>query len=491
MITSAAPRSLLLAAAVACLPSFLQSMDTDTVTSFRLGSSLGSHMVLQRDATNPFWGTDKPGTGITIRVDGQSWTGMADAEGRWEIPIGPFQPGEPLTIEITGTETHALEDVLVGEVWIASGQSNMEWPLIATVTGEQDVANANHPNIRLLTIPHAQAVTPQAFVKNDGWRACTPESAIYFSAVAYHFACALQEELDVPIGIVANAWGGAGMEAYTPLDRMAQSPDLAWTAGDQRASLDRLAEPLHDGVDTYMPEIQHIPALLYNAMVHPVAPLRARGIIWYQGETNAIRAHQYVELTRTMVEAWREDFRDPEMPFLYVQLAGLKFDWASWPYMFDAQRRCLEIPHTAMATAIDLGDPGDIHPRNKRDVGLRLALAARAIAYGHDVVHSGPLVTSAVSEGRDVRVTFDHIGSGLVATDEAGHVSGFELAGPDGVFHPANARIDGATVVVSADSVSDPQIVRYDWDEMPGCALRNREGLPASPFHEVIIQTPR
>jgi sialate O-acetylesterase len=453
------------------------------MSAFRLGSPFGSHMVLQRDMRLPIWGRDDAGQSVTIRVNDQAWSGVTDRSGRWEIEVGPFQVGDPLRIQINGSQQQVLEDVLVGEVWLASGQSNMEWPLIAAAGAEEEVPRADFPAIRLLTIPKTTAETPNDFVDNDGWQVCTPQSAAPFSAVGYFFARELHVKLGgIPIGVICNAWGGAAMEAYTPLPVLAADPSLQWAVHlhSECVSLRRSAP---EGTpEEQLPIINHIPALLYNAMLHPIAPLRIRGVIWYQGESNVARADQYTHLSERMITAWRTALRDEDLPFLYVQLAGFRAGWPGWSELVDAQRRTLQVPNTAMATAIDIGEAEDIHPRNKLEVGLRLARAARALAYGEQITPCGPLVQQATREGSRVLVTFENAIGGLVARRGNESVAGFELAGEDGIFHPAVALIEGESLIVSSDAVSVPRQVRYAWSDFPDCDLANREDLPASPF---------
>ncbi|HMP08578.1 MAG TPA: sialate O-acetylesterase, partial [Lacipirellulaceae bacterium] len=308
----------------------------------------------------------------------------------------------------------------------------------------------------------------------QGWVRVTPESVARCSAVGYYFARELQRELDVPIGLVGCNWGGTPMEAWT--SRKALRSRAAFAA---RVDADD-APPANDQeAEARTRAPHHRPGVLFGGMTAPVIPYAIRGVIWYQGESNAGRHAEYAELSRLMIADWRQRWNQGDFPFLLVQLAGWEPGGDSWPYLREAQADTLEAPNVGMAVAIDIGDRTDIHPRNKQEVGRRLALAAQAIAYGEDVPYAGPTFRDLSIDGRRARVAFDHVYDGLRAN---GDLIGFEIAGADGRFVPAHAEIDGEEVVVSSDEVAEPTQVRYAWAAYPEANLRNAAGLPAVPF---------
>ena len=451
-----------------------------TSQSFRLGTPFGDHMVLQRGEKVPIWGADAPGQRIAITDGTHTWKTRTTESGKWLTKIGPFKSGgDPLTVTITGSQTEVLDDVLVGEVWLASGQSNMEFALSRSSEATQEIPLSGFPEIRLLKIPHDAALEPVDFAKNDGWSACTPESAATFSAVAYYFAKELHERLDVPVGVIQSTWGGTPMEAWTRLDAMKDDPRLSWTADNQPKQADTTKPPARKkAAATKATPGKNAPGRLYNGMINPLLPFKFRGVIWYQGEANVLRASDYRYLSEKMITDWRKQF-GTDFPFLFVQLAGFEGKRPGWVEIMEAQQQTLEVPKTGMAIAADVGNRGNIHPTDKKTVGHRLALAARGLVYGENLVYSGPTLASAKKADRKAVLQFDHIGRGLVLKPD---ISSFELAGPDGAFHQATANLDGARVVVQSPEVSDPRSLRYAWKDYPDCSLYNAEGLPASPF---------
>jgi sialate O-acetylesterase len=359
--------------------------------------------------------------------------------------------------------------VLVGEVWIASGQSNMQWPVNRSANAEQTIAQSANPKLRLLTVPRAASDTPLDTV-DVKWVECGPDTVPEFSAVAYFFGRLLQARLGVPIGLINTSYGGTPSEAWTSRAALEAVPDFkpllteppAGTNAPQRATG------------------------LYNAMIHPLIPYAIKGAIWYQGESNAGRAHQYRTLFPTMIQNWRHDWGQGDFPFLYVQLAPFHKKVtepgdSQWAELREAQRLTLtSSPNTAMAVITDVGDEDDIHPQQKQPVGERLALSALALAYGKDVVHSGPTFKNMEVKNGEVVLNFDNIGGGLVAHGES--LTGFTVAGKDQKFHPAQAEIRGNQVVLTCEAVTAPVAVRYGWADYPVVNLANREGLLASPF---------
>ncbi len=441
----------------------------------RLPSILGDHMVVQRDRPVSLWGWDDAGAGVTVTLGQASATATADADGRWMVQLPAMAAGGPHTITIEGTSTVTLKDVLVGEVWLCSGQSNMEWTVLRSANPAEEVAAANHPLIRHIKIGRAPTETTQDDAPAGGWQVCSPETAGNFTAVGYYFARHLNGELQVPIGLIGSNWGGTRIEPWTPPVGFQNVPALKEIA----ENLENLPAKTAEG------RVNHqSPLALYNGMIHPLLPFAIRGAIWYQGESNNGEGMLYYEKMKALIHGWRSVWNDPEMPFYYVQLAPYRYkvDPERLPGIWEAQLKTLEVPHTGMAVTVDIGDVTDIHPLNKQDVGKRLALWALAKTYGQsDLVHSGPLYRSLEIEGGRAIISFDHVGGGLVSRDGQS-LSHFQIAGDDGQFVEAQAEIVGQTVVVSAESVPQPVAVRFGWHQEAEPNLSNREGLPASPF---------
>ena len=624
----------------------------------RLPAVIGDNMVLQRGMKVPLWGWADPGEEIHLSV---SWHRMerrttADADGEWTLTIKTPPAGGPYEIALQGENSIALRNVMVGEVWICSGQSNMEWPLHSVNNAEQELAAADYPQIRLFTVQRKIANAPEADCAGQ-WSACNPETVPGFSAVGYFFGRYLHKELGVPVGLINTSWGGTVAEAWTGseglekmpefkalLERIAKAranPDAAlkkyqaeldewqkkidaagaqgrsaiepgfddsdWQEMELPASWEQAGLPDFDGLVWFRKTVEvpdswagkelmlelgpiddqdttwvngvkvgahtgpgkwqalrkykvasgiikagrnvvtvqvldtgggggingvpgqmklqpvganddaislaggwrykvgynlasmppqpqppvwvnnpNAPAVLYNGMIAPLLPFGIRGAIWYQGESNASRAYQYRELFPTMISNWRQKWDQGAFPFLFVQLANYMATQpepgqSAWAELREAQFMTLQLAHTGMATIIDIGEANDIHPRNKQDVGKRLALWALGETYDRDLVYSGPLYKSMESKGDKIVLHFDHIGSGLAAQGD-GPLKGFAIAGSDRKFVWANAQIEGDTVVVGSDEVSEPVAVRYAWANNPVCNLCNQSGLPASPF---------
>ncbi|MCO8120121.1 beta galactosidase jelly roll domain-containing protein [Stieleria sp. TO1_6] len=605
------------------------------------------HMVLQRDIKAPVWGWSKPGQTVTVSIAGQQASATAGDDGRWMATVGPLTAGGPHTLQVTGTETVSVNDVLVGDVWICSGQSNMEWPVQAANNARQEIAEANYPQIRLFTVPKRVSPSPQQTVDGQ-WQRCTPQTVGGFSAVGYFFGRELDQQLDVPIGLVHTSWGGTIAEAWTSAEALMTMDDFrpavtslqnviaaqssgkldfnqlmqkwwnendpgskqAWNAADVDASdwksmnvpglwesqglsdFDGIvwfqtavdvsqedagkAAVLHlGGIDdrdttwvngqmvgamndwnaqrnysidsgilqagrnvitirvldtgggggmhgqpqqlsleikggktlplagqwsykvstalkdtTTAPQpLQNNPnvvTVLYNGMLAPLVPYGIRGAIWYQGESNAGRSMQYRTLLPTMIADWRARFGQGEFPFLVVQLANFMAPQqqpveSGWAELREAQwLTARNDQNVGLALAIDIGQADDIHPRNKQEVGRRLALSALEIAYHQDVVSGGPRFVSAEFKDGKAYLKFDRIGAGLVAQGDK--LNGFAIAADDKKFVWGDAEIQADTVVVSAATIKSPTAVRYGWANNPDCNLYNQSGLPASPF---------
>jgi sialate O-acetylesterase len=443
-----------------------------------LASMFSDHMVLQRDLRVPVWGRAERGAQVTVTLDGKSATATADDDGAWRASLEPHAAGGPFELVVSaGDHKLTLGDVLVGDVWIASGQSNMEWPVAASNDAEAENAAADFPQIRFIDVPNVVGDAPRTEFENAAWEVCEPGKIGRWSAVAYFFGRELNRELKVPIGLVGCNWGGTPMEAWTSREALESSDtfDAALADDAREPANDEEAEARRRGA-------QNRPARLFNGMLSAVVPYGIRGVIWYQGESNAGRHQEYAELTRLMIGDWRNRWGQGDFPFFVVQLAGWEPGGESWPFLREAQVDALSVPNTGMALAIDIGDRQDIHPRNKQEVGRRLALAARAIAYDDDVVYSGPTFKEVAFDGGKARLTFDHIGGGLMAGREGGELKGFEIAAADGKFVPAKASVDGEAVVAWSDAIADPKAVRYNWAAFPDGNLTNAEGLPAVPF---------
>lgn len=606
--------------------------------------------VVQRDRPLPVWGWASPGAKIQVDFDGRSATAKASADGAWRVELPAHAAGGPYALRVRGDgETVTVKDVLIGDVWLASGQSNMEWPLLQTDGAQAEIARADDPLIRHFKVPKSWSEKPESRLAGGAWVAASPQTVGEFSAVAYYFARELRKTTGVPIGIVDSSWGGSAIEAWMNLDMLGVDPaTLAEKMRQKRAANDEVAAKTQaliarwrtassaqdshwaaaeldesdwadirvpaswesngyvgmDGVAWYrttfqlnareaqddlelgvgqiddsdsvwvngqlvggmqqswnVPRRYKVPAavlrpgsntvavkvtdvsgnggiagsaeqvyvrpaggqphplagewkfrtaevrvsllddknqietLLYNAMIHPLQPYPLSGVIWYQGEANAYPGgdHRYRDQFAAMIRGWRADWNAPEMPFLWAQLAN----WISggdtadaqgsvqspWAVLRESQSATLALPATAQAVIIDVGDADDIHPRDKRTVGHRLALAARHVAYGEELVYSGPVYREMAVEDRRAIVRFDMLGSALAVRGGGADVHGFEIAGADKVFHSAQARIVGDTVVVNSPKVARPAAVRYAWSDNPSSAdLTNREGLPASPF---------
>jgi sialate O-acetylesterase len=472
----------------------------------RLPKILSSHMVVQRDRPIHIWGWSDPGEEIRVTLNSATESTTASDLGRWSVYLPPQPAGGPVQIRVEGNNTIVLDDVLIGDVWFASGQSNMQFPLKGFPTAPlnnsaEEISRANQPNIRLLFVPNKASSFPLRDYE-QGWIACTPETAANFSAVAYFFGRDLAAAEHVPIGLIDSSWGGTPAGSWVSLEGVSSDAGLMPVFAEHVRMADEEADvPLHRAADARaiaaaraanQPPPRHswhpnfeswTPAWLFNGMVAPALPFPIKGVIWYQGESDSgiDRASMYAKVFPALIADWREHWQEGNFPFLYVQISNYKSNAKqNWPIVREAQRRTLAVTNTGMAVTIDIGNPNNVHPSDKQDVGRRLALAARAIAYGEKIEYSGPLFRQISIDNSNVRVWFDHAESGLVAKD--GPLEGFEIAGTDRRFVTATARIDGDTVIVSSPGVPDPKYVRYGWANAPVVNLFNSIGLPASPF---------
>jgi sialate O-acetylesterase len=622
-----------------------------SASGVELPALFSDHMVLQRELPVPVWGTATPREQIVVTVAGQRKETVAAEDGRWRVVLDPLAAGGPYEMVVAGREEVRFSDVLIGEVWLGSGQSNMEMPLAGwgrILDYETEIARADYPEIRLFQVERVTALRPQTDVASDGWRHCSPEAVEEFSSTAYFFARRIHRETGIPVGIIHSSWGGTVAEAWTSArsletlddfreavqglgglterdveemeqafeeamrereraiandDKGLQTGSKSWAAGDlddsawptmslpskwedaELPDLDGVVwfrrqvdmpsgwsgedlvlslGPIDDADETFfngqligateqwdLPRVYSVPAnlvrsgsnviavraldtylggglwgepgdlklqrpggesislagpwlyqvgleleplppspsdpnqptVLYNGMIKPLAPYAIRGVIWYQGESNSSRAYQYRSLFSTLIRDWRKLWGQGDFPFYFVQLAAFDpglLEKDKWPELREAQLMALSLPETGMAVAIDIGNPNDVHPKNKQEVGNRLARLALKRVYGQEVADSGPLYRSADREGTVMRIAFDRTEGGLEA--KGGALRGFVVAGEDREFHPAEARIDDETVVVWSSKVPEPVAVRYGWEDAPDCNLYDQAGLPASPF---------
>ena len=476
----------------------------------RLPKVLSSHAVLQRDAPIHIWGSSNPGELVTVRFHDQTRMAAANNIGLWSLWLMPEHAGGPYTLTAQGNSEGGtavtLSDVLVGDVWLASGQSNMEMPLkgfpdLPIRNSAQEVAQANLPTVRLLRIEKKSSDYPL----NDNsatWTACTPETAAEFSAVAYFFGKEINTREHVPIGLIDSTWGGTPVESWISLDTLGSDASLmpvfatrAQLAHDfSTVDLAISAEKLENeaAAQAHQPLPKHPwhrseeswrPTALYNGMIAPETPYTIKGAIWYQGESNTDprSAPLYARLLPALIADWRAQWKQGNFPFLFVQISNFNSPESDFGTVRDAQRRTLSVTNTAMAVTLDVGERDNIHPADKQTVGARLALATRAIVYSEPQLEfSGPLFRTATVEGSGMRVWFDHAKNGLAS--HGSDVKGFEIAGEDGKFVTATAKIDGATVLVQAAGVKQPRSVRYAWQNFTDANLFNKENLPASTF---------
>lgn len=508
----------------------------------RLPNLFGDHMVLQRDAPVAVWGRAEPGESVSVKFAGQAVGTKADGEGKWRVVLAPIaMRAQPSEMEVAGKNTLRFQDVVVGDVWLCSGQSNMAMSL-DRCDSAADLAAADLPGIRFLVVggkgvmeTRFPSAYPEEDIARDAkaglWHVVQPQSAGDMSGVAFYFARKVYKETGVPIGLLDSSVGGTRIESWFSPDAALGISELAdlrrqyeekvvrwraslpaaiakvepWAAEAKKALANGgpiPREPEWPGNPVYNPgdNPRGVPYGLYYGMIHPLRPWRIKGVTWYQGEGNVGEGTLYVAKMRALVAEWRKAWGQGDFPFYFVQLASLgpvpaePPEREPWAELREAQRRSLSIPNTGMAVAIDVGEAADIHPKNKFDVGERLARWALARDYGKkDLVPCGPLYRDMKVEGPTIRVAFDHGGSGLMVGRKAGRAPAeevkdgklqrFAIAGADRKWQWAEARIDGATVILSCPLVSAPVAARYAFAANPeGCNLYNREGLPASPF---------
>jgi len=486
----------------------------DVRAEVRLPTFFSESMVLQHGTDVPIWGWADAGQKVTVTFAGQTVSATADGKGKWLVRLKPLAVSDrPQQLTVTGGNRITVTDVLVGDVWICSGQSNMEMRMHPNIVGGAEaIAMANHPNLRLCRIPKTWTVEgPKSDAPGAKWQACTPKSIRGLSAVGYFFSKELHEKLKIPVGLIDNSKGGSPTESWTNPADMAGNPAYddvrafwkkhlaVWPEAKKKFDKDMAAykkalaafktkqgpRPRYP-YTPFGPEDHRRPTALWNGMVAPLVPVAIKGVIWYQGEANSGYGYEYRTTFPNMIRSWRKAWGQGDFPFLFVQLpnfmkrTGDPNERGSWAELREAQAMTLSLPATAMAVTIDVGEEKDIHPRDKAPVGHRLALAALANVYGKKIVWSGPVLELMTVDGDKARLHFTHVGGGLVA--KGGPLKGFAVAGKDKVFHWATSTIDGATVVLQCDKVAEPVAVRYAFNNNPECNLYNKEGLPARPF---------
>ncbi len=518
------------------------------------------HMVLQRGNVAPVWGTATPGEKVAVEFGGQTLEATADADGRWMIEFKNLEASsDPRSLTVKAANTVTVNDVVVGDVFLAGGQSNMDSPL-SSGTAAEALPTANDPLLRFFTVKKNVAAEPLTSVEGQ-WLPTTPENAKGFSAIAYFFAKDVRENQKVPVGVIRSAWGGTPIKTWMSLDSLRKDPPVAATVKewddafakyqalkDQPEVMEAYYKDMKDWETNVEPAFKaakkahpeavaaakaanqppppsptpsrpepvmpnpiampsaskrpSVPTISYNAMIAPLAPYGLRGILWYQGEADGSRGPEYRILFPRLIEGWRADFRQPTLPFLFVQLPASGTDSAivadkGMAVLRSAQASVLSLPATGMAVTLDIGEAKEAHPDNKVHVGHRLALAGRKVVYGEDIVASGPIYSSHEIRDGKVVVKFANIGGGLiigqapwraksmpeVPTDK---LVGFALAGADGKWSAAEAIIEGETIIVSSPTVPTPTAVAYGWADSPSVNLYNKENLPAAPFRTDI-----
>ena len=519
----------------------------------RLPAIFGSHMVLQQDSKIPVWGWADPGEAVSVALGDHTAKTTAGADGKWRVNLDPVPGGTaPLSLTVTGKNSVKLDDVLVGDVWLCGGQSNMEFNLNRGENGPADALKATDPLIRLFVVYKDIALDPKDDTAGK-WALCTPTTVSWFSSVGYYFGRSVRQKYNRPVGLIASYWGGTPAQAWTSLSALQKDPPFTnyvdaynklvadfpaasaaypklqadyveqqkqylahldpayveamkvWNEANQQATAKGQVSPPRPKAPQPSPKGPALPqggpsgpTVLFNGMIAPILPYAIKGVIWYQGEANAGNGYEYRTLFPRMITDWRDRWGEGDFPFLFVQLANLgrpqvKPSEGSWAYLREAQLMALSLPNTGMAVAVDIGNPLDIHPKDKVDVAKRLFLAAQHVAYGENLVYSGPIYDTMKVEGNKIRLTFKDTGSGLqmslppwsptgVLPPAPTELTGFAIAGADKNWAWAKAEIDGNDVVVSSNQVPAPVAVRYGWATDPPCNLYNKEGLPASPF---------
>lgn len=475
----------------------------------KLAELFNEGVVLQRNSKVEIWGTSQPGQSVTVEILDKKYKTISNENGNWTLHISPMKAGGPFQMSVnSGNETLQLNEVYVGEVWIAGGQSNMGWTLEKSLGGKEEIAEAKNKNIRFVLVPVLNYEGEK--VRGDmNWRTATTENVGPMSGVAYYFAKQMQEKLNVPIGIICCYKGGTAAEVWMSRETLLKNPDHApivtsyenYLADMGKEKYDQLFSVYQKELKIYFDSVRaghtairpvepmgekHYkrPYGLYNTMVKRIIPYTAKGFIWYQGEANATRSEQYRTLFPALIAEWRSDFKNPKMPFLFVQLSN--YDHPSygtrptWAELREAQLLTWQkVKNTGMTVSMDVGDKNDIHPTNKKPVGKRLAANALHTVYGQKTPYSGPVYKSVKFKDNKAILSFNFVYSGLTSE---GELKGFTICGNDGKFIAANAEISENQIIVSSPEVKEPVAVRYSWSNWSEGNLKNNEGFPATPF---------
>jgi sialate O-acetylesterase len=491
-------------------PAMLLSLCASALADVRLPNVFSDNMVLQRDKAIKVWGWAGPGEKVKVILSGKAAETTAGAYGEWKVELPAMKAGGPHELTVTGKNTVKITNILVGEVWVCSGQSNMEFELKWARNAQQEIKDADYPRIRMLLVPRTAAGLPLNDVKAR-WFVCSPtnDAVADFSAVAYFFGREIHKALNVPVGMIAASQGATQIEVWTAPEGLADVPALRDSIAGIEAAANSARKKLIENLDALEPAIPMaraalakgrplppelamacpLPAeggpVLYNGMIYPLVPFAIRGALWYQGESNCGDGMRYLDKMKALIGGWRKVWQQGDFPFYSVQITPNNYE-GRLPFLLEAQIASMSIANTGMAASTDTCDASDNfgggHPRNKQEIGRRLALWALAKDYGRkDLVYCGPQYKSIKAEGRQLRVSFDHVGGGLVTRDNKPPDS-FEIAGADGSFVEAVAKIEGATVVISSDKVANPTAMRFAWKDLAQPNLLNKEGLPVSVF---------
>jgi sialate O-acetylesterase len=500
---------------LSCLFAFVLALSPAARADVKLPAIIGDHMVLQQKQSNPIWGWDAPGTKVTVTFAGQSKSAEAGADGKWTVKLDPVAVNDkPQTLTINGSSKREIQDVLVGEVWMCSGQSNMGFTLSSDWNGDLEAAASKLPNLRLIKVPQVGTQELQNDFKGE-WKASAAENALPFSAVGFLFGRYLHEILNVPVGLIDNAWGGSAAEAWVRRDSLEKDPrfkplmegtvqrEAAMQSDKTKADYEALLAKWNDDVAKAKAEGKPAPRQpqspqgwltgnarpgnIFCGVVHPTLGYGIKGVIWYQGESNASRAYEYADLFPFMIEQWRKEWRQGDFPFYWVQLADFMAEKpepgdSNWAELRESQTKTMKLPNTGQAVIIDLGEGKDIHPKNKHDVAARLVRWALVKDYGFKFPYRSPEFKSIEINGNKANITLDCFGSSLRPFDVAEAI-GFAVCGEDKVWHWAKGTIRGKDQIeVSSDKVEKPIAVRYAWADNPVCNLFSNEGLPVTPF---------
>jgi sialate O-acetylesterase len=493
------------------LASMFLMLATATLTWAEVKPSalFSDHMVLQSGMQVPIWGTAGPGERVTVTLNAQKQSAVAQPDGKWMVRLNGLEAGGPFQMTIAGNNSITIRDVLIGEVWLGSGQSNMAFTVskkqasyAGVINEEQEIAAANYPQIRMFTGKSAKTYEPQSEIQGE-WLVCNPGNVPAFSAVGYFFARDLQNEIHRPLGILTLAFGASTAEAWIRRETLAADPLLKpmldhfdaavrFYRANPAAPAEQAPKPpqtinARPGPPPQQQrdpvQDQHYPTVLFNGMINPVIPYAIRGVLWYQGESivgGDEGVSLYGHVLATLIQDWRKLWGQGDFPFFSVQLAALD-NISNNPRVREGQASVLSLPNTGMAVTIDIGDPKNVHPSDKQALGERLTRIALAKVYDRKIEYSGPAYESMKIVGSSIQLSFSHLGGGLVAKD--GPLKWFTIAGADRKFVPAEARIEGDTIIVSNAQITMPSAVRYAWDNYPeGCNLYNAAGLPAAPF---------